>query len=129
MKKILSVAYETPCEEIEYVPFNSDISLLDADLIIFKPDISEFLWSPESTTYMGKPCLSDSRSFGLRERADHWRREILDTFTAGKTVIVFLEKLDEVYIATGEKQYSGTGRNRATTRIVTTFNSYACIPP
>jgi hypothetical protein len=127
MKKILSVAYETPCEEIEYVPFDSSVSLLDADLIIFRPNISEFLWSGQDT-YMGKPSLSDSRSFSLKERADHWRREILDAFNAGKTVIVFLDEAEEVYIATGEKQYSGTGRNRTTTRIVTAFNNYACIP-
>ena len=127
MKKVFSIEFETPCEEIEYVPFNSTISLLDADLIIFKPDISDFIWDSESN-YMGKPCLSDSRSFGLRERADHWRREIQDAFTAGKTIIIFLEKIDEVYIATGEKQSSGTGRNRATTRMVMPLNNYACIP-
>jgi len=77
---------------------------------------------------MGKPSLSDGDSFRLKERTDHWRREIVDAFNAGKTVIIFLENLQEVYVATGEKTYSGTGRNRATTRIVTGHTNYAAIP-
>ena len=120
MKKLISIAYETPSEEIEHAPFDSDLSLIDADIIILKHDISEFLWR-SSERYMGKSSLSNGASFRLRERADHWRTEILDAFTAGKTVIVFLSKLEEVYIATCEKQYAGTGRNRVTTRIVTSF--------
>ena len=38
MKKLISIAYETPREEIEHAPFDSDLSLLDADIIILKPD-------------------------------------------------------------------------------------------
>ena len=46
----------------------------------------------------------------------------------GKTVFVLLGELEEVYVATGEKTYSGTGKNRQTTRHVTGQNNYALVP-
>ena len=81
-----------------------------------------------SDTYQGKPALSDYSSFQLRERLEHWRREISDAIHSGKTVVVFLPELYEVYVDTGRRQYSGTGRNRETTRIVDLYNNYKCLP-
>ena len=39
-----------------------------------------------------------------------------------------MSPLQEIYIDTGERQYYGTGRNQRTTRIVTPYNNYNCIP-
>ena len=125
-KKILTIGFEVCSDEVQYCAFNSDISLLDWDIIAFKPDISEFI--SYTDMYLGKPCLSDSLSFKLKERVEHWRREIKDAFESGKSVFVYLSDLTELYIATGEKQYSGTGRNQKTTRMVTEYNNYRSIP-
>lgn len=43
-------------------------------------------------------------------------------------MIVFLDDLCEVYIDTGRREYSGTGRNQKTTRMVAEYNNYQCIP-
>jgi hypothetical protein len=80
------------------------------------------------STFQGKPALSDDRSFRLREAADHWRRELSNAFRAGKTIFVLLAPLQEVFIDTGRREYSGTGRNRQTTQIVTGFNNYQTLP-
>lgn len=125
-KEILSVGFELAGNDVEYCPFDSDISLLDWDIILFTPRIGSFL--EYADVYNGKLSLSDSKSFKLKERSEHWRREIEDAVLAGKTVIVFLSDLTEVFIATGEKRYSGTGRNQKTTRIVAEYNNYKCIP-
>lgn len=125
-KKIISVGFDIASDDVQYCDFNSEQSLLDWDIILFRPDIYEFL--DYSDTYKGKPSLSDSRSFRLKERSEHWRREIKDNVDAGKCVVIFLSELKEVYIATGDKTYSGTGRNRQTTRIVTEYDSYKSIP-
>jgi hypothetical protein len=125
-KKIASVECEIPGGLSEYIEIDSDASLLDWDIILFRPNIYSLM--DDSDTYQGKPALSDSRSFQLRERMDHWRREIIDAIHSGKTVIVFLTELRQVYIDTGQRRYSGTGRNRQTTRIVDLYDNYKCLP-
>ncbi|AJI52601.1 hypothetical protein [Francisella philomiragia] len=126
-KKILTIGFELNDEDTEFSEFDSDLSLLDWDIILFKPDIKEYTYRRESM-FQGKPCLNDNDSFKLKSQSEHWRREIKSAVEHGKLVVVFLEELTEVSIATGEKQFFGTGRNQKTTRIVTDFNNYHSIP-
>lgn len=125
-KKILTVGLELASDDIAHEEFTSKTSLLDWDIVLFKPLIGEFI--SYDSQYKGRPSLNDSRSFQLKEACEHWRREIKQAVESGKTVIVFLSQVEEVYIDTGDRQYSGTGRNRATTRIVTPYDNYHSIP-
>jgi len=125
-KKILTIGLELASDATEDGEFGSKTSLLDWDIVLFKPDIGSFVsWSD---TYKGKPSLSDDRSFQLKEACEHWRREIKQAVEAGKTVVAFLAPVEEVYIDTGERQYSGTGRNQRTTRIVSNMTNYSALP-
>jgi hypothetical protein len=72
--------------------------------------------------------LDDSNSFLLKEHIEYWRREILEAVKAGKTVFLLLNELEEVYIATGQKTYSGTGKNARASRYVDIQTNYAMIP-
>lgn len=125
-KSILTIGFELACDGAKYEEFRSKASLLDWDIILFRPLISEFY--THGSTYQGKPSLDDHSSFQLKESCEHWRREIKQAFEAGKTVLVFLPTVQDVYIDTGERQYSGTGRNQRTTRIVSPYTNYAAIP-
>ncbi|MCE5251842.1 hypothetical protein LLG96_16665 [bacterium] len=125
-KKVASVGCEIPGGLSEYISIDSDASLLDWDIILFNPSISFFVVHKD--TYQGKLSLSGDNSFQLRECSEHWRREITDAIHSNKTVIVFLPELYEVYIDTGERQYSGTGRNQKTTILVDLYNNYKCLP-
>lgn len=126
-KKIVAIGIDVAAKDVAHEGFSSKVSLLDFDIAIFRPDLPGYLFSG-GDSYLGKPCLNDSMSFHLKESAEHWRREIKQAIGAGKTVIVFLPPLEEVYAATGEKQHSGTGRNRSTTRIVDKYSNYKCLP-
>lgn len=125
-KRILTVGFELASSDVQYADFNSDTSLLDWDIVLFKPVIDGYL--SNSDFYQGKPSLSDYSSFQLKERCEHWHREIKDAVESGKTVVVFLCELQEVHVDTGQRRYSGTGRNQKTTRIVSLYNNYASIP-
>lgn len=125
-KSIVSIDCEIPGGFSEFVPFESLTSLLDWDIILFNPTITEFTFSYEN--YKGKPSLDDDRSFRLKEASDHWRRELSEAYRAGKTIIVFLPKLTEVYIDTGDRNYSGTGKNRQTTTLVANYDNYKMLP-
>ncbi len=125
-KKILNIGFELATDDTQEEEFTSRASLLDWDIILFKPEISSFVSYADQ--YQGKPSLSDSKSFQLKESCEHWRHEIQQAVDSGKTVIVFLSEMQEVYIDTGKRTYSGTGRNQKTTRMVELFNNYASIP-
>jgi hypothetical protein len=126
-KKILTIGLELASDQVETLEFSSKASLLDWDIFLFRPDISNY-YSYATSMYQGKSSLDDSSSFKLKESCEHWRREIKQAVEAGKTVITYLAPLQEVYIDTGQRNYSGTGRNQKTTRIVAPYDNYASIP-
>jgi|SRR5271157_4005274 len=110
---------------VTHLEFDSDNSLLDGDIVVFSLDLSTY---SVGETFQGLPCLIDDSSFSLQRQSQHWKSELGIALEHGKTVIVHLTKVGEVSVATGEKQYSGTGRNARVTRIVTTFEPYSVIP-
>ncbi len=124
-KNIVTVGFELAPDFSRYEKFRSKASLLDWDIILFRPHVEDFYANDQ---YAGKPSFDDSASFALQEQLEHWRREIKQAYDAGKTVVVFLAPLKEVYVATGEKKYSGTGRNRQVTRIVNLRSNYGSLP-
>ncbi|MGB8842514.1 MAG: hypothetical protein WCC64_15750, partial [Aliidongia sp.] len=126
-KSILTIEVKLASSDIKSEIFMSKASLLDWDIVLFKPNISGFLYGYPNN-YMGKPSLDDTMSFKLKECCEHWRREIKQAIENGKTIVVFMTSLCEVYIDTGTRNYSGTGRNRQTTRVVEKITNYNSIP-
>ena len=88
VKKIVTIGLDLAGDSIEQAEFMSKTSLLDWDIILFKPDIQIFGYHRED--YLGKPCLDDRGSFKVREACEHWKREIVGAVESGKTVLVFL---------------------------------------
>lgn len=125
-KSIVSVGFEIPAGDATYASFESRVSLLDWDIVLFRPDIGSFI--DFRSSFQGKPSLDEHSSFRLKELCEHWRREIKQAIEAGKTVFIFLSELQEVYIDTGKREYSGTGRNQKTTTIVGLYSNYKSIP-
>ena len=124
--KILSVGFDFPGGECEYVAHRSERSLLDADIVIFQPGLSSDY--AVQASHNGQPCLYDDSSFALRRDLKHWHSELLNSFRAEKTIIVYLSKPETVYVATGETRWSGTGRSARGTRIVEPIETYSAIP-
>ncbi len=126
-KRIVTIGFELASSSCKDASFRSKSSLLDFDIVLFKPMIEEF-WGYGVDYFQGKPSLSNTQSFQLRECCEHWRRELKEAVAAGKTVLVFLPELTSVYIDTGERSYSGTGRNQKTTHHVAEYSNYNSIP-
>lgn len=127
-RKIVCVGFNIPGDEYELLSIDSDRSLLDADIILFQPGIPYTYYGVGEDHFQGKPTLGQTGSFRAVEAAKHWRAELKTAIESGKTVVVFLSKPVEVFVYTGEKQYSGTGRNRQVTNIVQPFSSYRFMP-
>ncbi|MBP1092877.1 hypothetical protein [Bradyrhizobium diazoefficiens] len=126
-KRVLTIGVPLADQRAVQEEFKSKISLLDWDIILFRPTINDFIYGYRES-YRGRPCLSDDASFSLKEACEHWRREIKQAFDSGKTVIIFLPQRTEVYVDSGNRQYSGTGRNQRTTRLVDDYDNYATLP-
>jgi hypothetical protein len=123
--KILSIGTSLPSDAIEAAALDSDRSLLDADIVLLEPGIRHgTYWSD----HQGKPALDDSDSFKTKNSVAHWRREIRAAIDAGKLVVVYLVKPYDVFVDTGQRQTSGTGRNAKITRIVDELRSYSIVP-
>lgn len=123
--RVFSIGRQIPADTAEYVPFRSDKSLFDGDVILFHPTFEEY---DSVETYAGHPLITEADSPGLVRDCTHWKAELREAVEAGKVVFVFLTKPVEVYYDTGARTYSGTGRSRVTTRQVSPKNSFDSIP-
>ena len=128
MNTIFTIGCEIPGGFGEYIEFNSKTSLLDADFVLFSPTLGLSRWSDYTEFYKGKPRLSDYSSFRLQEMITHWRNELRDFLNTGKSVFMIMSDHEEVYVRTGKKEYSGSGRNRTTTNIVLPLSNYNLLP-
>lgn len=124
-KNIASVGLYLPQEEIEYVELSSKKSLLEYDIVFFYPDMGEFF---ASDNYNGVRCYAQSESAVVSDVITHWRTQLHNAYSAGRTIIVFLPAKKDFYVHTGEKNFSGTGRSRVTTNIVSISDNYKLIP-
>ena len=135
-KRVFTVGCRIPGDFGEYVEVDSKASLLDADFVLFCPDtnglierdLGAFRTRIGSTEYRGKRLLTEKWSFRLKETIDHWKRELNEALIAGKSIFFLSSELTEVFVETGEKKYSGTGRNRETTNIVNLISNYDVLP-
>ena len=123
--RFFTVGFELPGDNFEYVAFESDQTLLDADIILFEPTLGG---CDTSGSYNGRPLLTESSSFTAKQHLQHWHSEIIAAVKAGKLVIIYLAKPIECCRYTGEKRFSGTGRSRVATNIVAEISSYEAVP-
>ena len=124
-KKIITIGYEIPGFSGCYINYRSDRSLLDADVILFDPSLSCY---QTTGTFQGKASFSEDESFRIIEDTEHWKRELDTTLRAGKTVIIFMSKYNDIFVHTGKKERSGKGKMGIVTNIVTEYDNYKILP-
>lgn len=119
--RIISIGSTFEHKSVHNGTFHSTLSLLDYDLVIWDLGytLNEYSADYPNGTYMGLVSFNDDSSIEIIEDIKRRNKEMLELLKMGRSVIVFTPPPQQFYRATGEKQYSGTGRNRATTRLVT----------
>ena len=129
--KLLSLDYDPIYGDDDYTrsTFGSDVSVFDYDIVIWDPASSlSHYTSAYGDWYQNLPSLNDNESVRLASDITRRRGEFLEFLRAGRILIVVSRPPQECYIATGEKQYSGTGRNSRATRIVTKTDLWRALP-
>lgn len=124
-KRIFAIGFDLPGDEFEYAPFDSDQSLLDSDIVLFEPSLGYY---GGFESYNGRNLLNQDGSARLPENIRHWKSELVAATNAGKLVVVYLSRPDTCYRYTGQQKFSGTGRSRVTTNLVSEVSSYEAVP-
>lgn len=90
---MLTIGFGLASPDIHYESFLSKISLLDWDIVLFKPQIDDLYDYDED---LELTLIGDATS-ELKESCEHWSREINQAVETGKTVIVFLPGIEKIY--------------------------------
>lgn len=128
MKEIVSVGYELPTKDNDYFSIDSQISLSDADIVIFCPDFKNAFKYANDASYRGKRSYNLNTSARINETIKHWRKELDSYLKSGRNLFVFLNNKDEFYCDSGQRQTSGTGKNQKVTNLVELQNNYKALP-
>lgn len=128
--KIISIGRDFDNPLVFNCEYSSSISLLDFDLLIWDPNnmLNEYRYQLSSPKYMGYKNLDDDDSVSIVNDINRRKQEMNEMLQLGRTVVIFTPYPQMCYRATGEKQFSGTGKNRSTTRIVTELNLMSSLP-
>lgn len=126
-KDIFCIGIDIPGDEFQFFPYDSGISLLDADIILFQLGM-DYSINYAKSPYEGKPLLSAESSDENFKIIRHWNEQLLRAFVAGKTIFIFLTAPVEVFAYSGTQSVSGTGRNQKVTKHVKLIDSHMTFP-
>ncbi len=128
--RIISVGQYIEHKNVANELFRSPLSFLDFDLLIWNPShlFSEYDTDYFTPKHQGCRNISDDDSPKLLDDISRRKGEIAEMINLGRIVIVTLPPPEKCYYATGSKEFSGTGKNRVTTRHINELNLLSSIP-
>ncbi|KPG74252.1 hypothetical protein [Enterococcus sp. RIT-PI-f] len=114
-------------KNIDVIDFNDNYSLYDYDIVLL--DLNRITESyNKGADFNGNPTLTNRDSFKFVSDFKRVKKEIDEFLRMGKTVYVNLPRVPLINVYTGEKEFSGTGKNRRETHIVNQLNLLALLP-
>lgn len=109
--------------------FDSSISLLDYDAVVIDTDyIANNSYETEKSTYENKSVLKSYDSKQIVEDCAVIKEQIVELLKQGKNVFLLMGCNENCYVYTGQKEYSGTGKNARQANIVKEFDTYSFLP-
>jgi hypothetical protein len=129
--RLLSLDYDPVYgdDETARSSFAGDTSVFDYDVVIWDPigSFSEYV-GEFPKRFQNLPSLPDSQSIQILSDTKRRRAEFTEFVNSGRTLLIPVSPPLECYIHLGKKTYSGTGKNRVTTRHVEIFDLLAAVP-
>jgi hypothetical protein len=127
--RLLSLDYSPVYKPALLAGFGDDDSVFDYDVVIWDPQGSFGEYTNyTSQRFQGLLSLSESTSVRIKADAARRRAEFVEYINEGRVLAVFVRPPQECYIDTGQRDYSGAGRNRVTTRLMAKFDLLSAIP-
>ncbi len=126
--KILNIGNEILNKHVDNASVRSSISFLEYDILLLDLDLFDNYGLDYYPKFQGKLSLNEDSSFQIREDASRIKHQIKEMLENNKTIFIFTPLEEKVFVKTGEKNYSGTGRNRKSSDIVTEFSNFSFLP-
>ena len=114
-------------KNIKYIKLSDADTILECDMLILE---LEWLFDEYETSgnYNGIPELTTYESSRITIDVEKRKNEIVEFLNAGKPIIILNGNDEYRYRYTGEKQYSGTGKNTRITSIVKDIHPFELLP-
>ena len=114
-------------KNIKYIKLSDADTILECDMLILE---LEWLFAEYETSgnYNGIPELTTYESSRITIDVEKRKNEIVEFLNAGKPIIILNGNDEYRYRYTGEKQYSGTGKNTRITSIVKDIHPFELLP-
>lgn len=125
--KVLAIGHEFHDERIPGVGFRHPVTVLEYDAVVWWPGSVRAEYETAGK-FQGRPSLSDSESFQLRDDASRRLGEFRQFLKLGRSLVLVVPRPESWNMDTGKREYSGTGRNRQVTRIVATMELEDLLP-
>jgi hypothetical protein len=126
--KTLLIDCDYPIKDAMQIEFDSTVSCFDYDVVMWDVHGTYADYQSRSDNYQGHPSLSDASSVSLMKAMVRRRKEFAELIKMGRAVVIFPAAETTVFVDTGERKTSGTGRNAVVTRIVKDLNLYGALP-
>lgn len=94
-KQIFTIGYIIPTFDKNYLDFDEERSLMDADILLISPDSLKPIDGWVNSTISGGGCYNMTTSRTYKQKMSYLRKEIEDFLNAGKNVFVLLTKKEE----------------------------------
>jgi hypothetical protein len=117
-------------ESADVYDFWSGVSIFDYDRVIWDPlNTAEKLSDHTvSNRFRGQPSLSEAQTVKFLEAINRRRSEFEEFIELGRVLILIATPPQIFWVSTGEKRYSGTGKNRAVTNILKDIDLTSAMP-
>lgn len=114
-------------KNIDVIDFNKNYALYDYDIVLL--DLNRITSSYEKIDPVnGRTTLNDQDSFQFSLDFRRVKKEIEEFLKMGKTIYVNLPREPVINVFSGEKKYSGTGRNVQETLYLTPIELLTLLP-
>ncbi|WP_322410643.1 hypothetical protein [Microbacterium invictum] len=124
---LLDTAFEA--DDADRYAFTSMVSAFDYDVVIWDPvGTSNKYEGAYRGQYRGRPAPTEAESVALLEALARRKQEFTDFLSLGRSIIVIASPPQKIWVDTGKKDTSGTGRNQKVTRIVDDVDLLDAIP-
>jgi hypothetical protein len=128
--RLLSLDFDPVYNPAAREMFAGDRSVFDFDVVVWDPaqTLRTYLTPVYHSQYRGLPSFDEARSIRIQADIRRRHKEFVDFINTGRTLVVIVRSPQQAYIDSGKREYSGTGRNRAATRLLDKLDLLNALP-
>lgn len=127
--RIMVLDCEFQVEECQSYKFESPVSAFDFDIVIWDVEGTANRLGMYADTFHGLPSLDTAQTVSLLDAINRRREEFRELVELGRVVAVLASGSEQLFIDTGKRRTSGTGRNEKSVKLVDDIHLLSFVIP